>query len=381
MSDDRPVAGTTTATRTRVAVIFGGTSGEHGVSCLTAAAVLAAMNRDRYDVVGVGITPSGRWVRVSEAAIASLHQTNGHLPVLGEDAHDAMLVRGVAGSELAVRDKSELEQLGPVDVALSLLHGPFGEDGTLQGLLELAGVRYVGAGVLSSAVGTDKMFMKLLFTAQGLPVLPWAPVRPGEWDRDPAAVTESVAALHYPVFVKPARAGSSLGISRVDSADDLGAAIRAAEKYDPKVLVEAAAVDAREVEIGVLQGLDGAAPETSEIAEIRVDPAHQFYDFEAKYLPDEHTTLDVPADLEEAVVAKVRALAVQAFAALDVEGLARVDFFVFPDGRVVLNEVETMPGFTSTSMFPRMWAASGLAYPDLVDRLVRLALGRPTGLR
>jgi D-alanine-D-alanine ligase len=212
-------------------------------------------------------------------------------------------------------------------------------------------------------------------------VLPWAPVLPGEWDRDPAAVTESVAALHYPVFVKPARAGSSFGISRVDSADDLGAAIRAAEKYDPKVLVEAAAVDAREVEIGVLQGLDGAAPETSEIAEIRVDPAHQFYDFEAKYLPDEHTTLDVPADLEDAVAAKVRALAVQAFAALDVEGLARVDFFVFSDGRVVLNEVETMPGFTSTSMFPRKWAASGLAYPDLVDRLVRLALGRPTGLR
>jgi D-alanine-D-alanine ligase len=147
------------------------------------------------------------------------------------------------------------------------------------------------------------------------------------------------------------------------------------------VLVEAAAVDAREVEVGVLQGLDGAAPETSEIAEIRVDPAHQFYDFEAKYLPDEHTELDVPAELEESVAAKVRALAVQAFAALDVEGLARVVFFVFPDGRVVLNEVETMPGFTSTSMFPRMWAASGIAYPQLVDRLVRLALQRPTGLR
>jgi D-alanine-D-alanine ligase len=242
-------------------------------------------------------------------------------------------------------------------------------------------VRYVGAGVLSSAVGTDKMLMELLFAAQGLPVLPWVPGRPGEWDRDPGAVSEAVAALRYPVFVKPARAGSSFGISRVDSADDLGEAIRAAEKFDPKVLVEAAAVDAREVEIGVLQGLDGAAPETSEIAEIRVDPAHQFYDFEAKYLPDEHTALDVPADLEEAVAAKVRTLAVQAFAALDVEGLARVDFFVFPDGRVVLNEVETMPGFTSTSMFPRMWAASGMAYPELVDRLVRLALERPTGLR
>ncbi|MBW8752295.1 MAG: D-alanine--D-alanine ligase, partial [Propionibacteriales bacterium] len=227
----------------------------------------------------------------------------------------------------------------------------------------------------------DKMYMKLLFAAQALPVLPWVPVRPGEWKRDPAAVTESVSALHYPVFVKPARAGSSLGISRVDSADELGAAIEAAEQFDPKVLVEAAAVEAREVEIGVLQGLDGASPETSEIAEIRVDPAHQFYDFDAKYLPDENTALEVPADLEPHIAAKVRALAVQAFAALDVEGLARVDFFVFPDGRVVVNELETMPGFTSTSMFPLMWAASGMPYPQLVDRLVQLALERTTGLR
>ena len=167
----------------------------------------------------------------------------------------------------------------------------------------------------------------------------------------------------------------------MDSPDDLGAAIEAAERFDPKVLVEAGAVDAREVEIGVLQGLGGAAPETSEIAEIRVDDAHQFYDFEAKYLPEGNTALEIPADLEDHLAAKVRALAVQAFAALDVEGLARVDFFVFPDDRVVVNEVETMPGFTSTSMFPRMWAASGMAYPELLDRLVQLALERPTGLR
>jgi D-alanine-D-alanine ligase len=371
--------------KVRVAVVFGGRSSEHAISCVSAGGVIGALDPDRYDVVAIGITPDGRWVlETGEPGRLALGPA-GELPAVTGDRE--VVLRSSPGAQrptgdLVLHDAGDVPaSLGEVDVVFPVMHGPWGQDGTLQGLLELAGVRYVGAGVLSSAVGTDKMFMKLLFAAQGLPVLPWVPVRPGEWDRDPAAVTESVAALHYPVFVKPARAGSSLGISRVDSADDLGAAIRAAEKYDPKVLVEAAAVDAREVEIGVLQGLDGAAPETSEIAEIRVDPAHQFYDFEAKYLPDEHTTLDVPADLEEAVAAKVRALAVQAFAALDVEGLARVDFFVFPDGRVVLNEVETMPGFTSTSMFPRMWAASGLAYPDLVDRLVRLALGRPTGLR
>ena len=228
MSDDRPVLGTTTATRTRVAVIFGGTSGEHGVSCLTAAAVLAAMNRDRYDVVGVGITPSGRWVRVSEAAIASLRQTNGHLPVLSEDAHDAMLVRGVAGSELAVRDKSALQQLGPVDVALSLLHGPFGEDGTIQGLFEMMGTRYVGAGVLASAVGMDKHFMKLVLAASGLPVGPFVAITPGEWIRDQVACLDACSALHFPVFVKPARGGSSLGITRVERPDKLRAAIEEA---------------------------------------------------------------------------------------------------------------------------------------------------------
>ena len=373
------------ARKVRVAVVFGGRSSEHAISCVSAGGVIGALDPERYDVIAIGITPDGRWVLESGEPDGLALRPAGELPSVTGDRE--VVLRSSAGShrptgDLVLHEAGDVpSSLGEVDVVFPVMHGPWGQDGTLQGLLELAGVRYVGAGVLSSAVGTDKMFMKLLFAAQGLPVLPWAPVRPGEWDRDPAAVTESVAALHYPVFVKPARAGSSFGITRVDSPDDLEDAIRAAEQFDPKVLVEAAAVDAREVEIGVLQGLDGAAPETSEIAEIRVDPAHQFYDFEAKYLPDEHTELDVPADLEESVAAKVRALAVQAFLALDVEGLARVDFFVFPDGRVVLNEVETMPGFTSTSMFPRMWAASGMPYRDLVDRLVRLALERPTGLR
>jgi D-alanine-D-alanine ligase len=371
-----------TPRKPRVAVVFGGRSSEHAISCVSAGSVIAALDPEKYDVVPIGITPDGRWVLESDEPGHLALGPAGELPAVTGEREVALLPGFGASAGLVVHDASDVPtSLGEVDVVFPVMHGPWGQDGTLQGLLELAGVRYVGAGVLSSAVGTDKMYMKLLFSAQGLPVLPWVPVRPGEWERDPAAVTESVSALHYPVFVKPARAGSSLGISRVDSADELGEAITAAEKYDPKVLVEAAAVEAREVEIGVLQGLDGAAPETSEIAEIRVDATHEFYDFEAKYLPEQNTALDVPADLEAEVAAKVRALAVQAFVALDVEGLARVDFFVFPDNRVVVNEVETMPGFTSTSMFPRMWAASGLSYPELVDRLVQLALNRSTGLR
>jgi D-alanine-D-alanine ligase len=371
-----------TPRKPRVAVVFGGRSSEHAISCMSAGSVIAALDPEKYDVVPIGITPDGRWVLESGEPGRLALGPAGELPAVTGEQEVALRPAVGAAAGLVVQDAGDVPtSLGDVDVVFPVMHGPWGQDGTLQGLLELAGVRYVGAGVLSSAVGTDKMFMKLLFAAQGLPVLPWVPVRPGEWERDPAAVTESVAALHYPVFVKPARAGSSLGISRVDSPDELGDAIAAAERFDPKVIVEAAATEAREVEIGVLQGLDGAEPETSEIAEIRVDDAHQFYDFDAKYLPEQNTALDVPADLEAALATKIRTLAVQAFAALDVEGLARVDFFVFPDNRVVLNEVETMPGFTSTSMFPRMWAASGLSYPELVDRLVQLALHRSTGLR
>jgi D-alanine-D-alanine ligase len=207
MTENRPVVDSAGGPRTRVAVIFGGTSSEHSVSCLTAAGVLAAINRNRYDVIGVGITPSGRWVRMSESGIAALHQTNGHLPVLSEDAVDAMLVRGAAGSELAVRDRSEMEQLGPIDVALSLLHGPYGEDGTIQGLFEMMGTRYVGAGVLASAIGMDKHYMKLVLAASGLPVGPFVPIKPAEWVRDKVACLDACSALHFPVFVKPARGG------------------------------------------------------------------------------------------------------------------------------------------------------------------------------
>jgi len=372
--------------RVRIAVIFGGTSSEHGVSCLTAAGVLGALDPERYDVVGIGITPSGRWVLVEADALAQLEVVDGRLPELSEDAADALLVREGAGTGLAVRGRSgaaraALSELGGLDVALTLLHGPFGEDGTIQGLFEMMGTRYVGAGVLASAVGMDKHFMKLVLAASGLPVGPFVPVPAADWARDRSACLEALAALPLPVYVKPARGGSSLGITRVDRAEDIPAAVAAAQRFDPKVIVEQGFVGARELECGVLANLDGSRPSASQVAEIRVHSASGFYDFAAKYLPEEQVDLDVPADVPAELAARVQELAVRTFEAIGCEGLARVDVFVTADGQAVVNEINTMPGFTEHSMFPRMWAASGLGYPELVDRLVRLALQRPVGLR
>ena len=372
--------------RTRVAVIFGGTSSEHGVSCLTAAGVLGALDPSRYDVVGIGITRSGRWVLVGPDALAALQVTDGRLPELSEDAADAVLLREGAGTELAVRaqagpERAALSELGRLDVAFALLHGPFGEDGTIQGLFEMMGTRYVGAGVLASAVGMDKHFMKLVLAASGLPVGSFVPVPAADWARNPAACLAAVATLALPVFVKPARGGSSLGISKVDRAEDVAAAIEEAQRFDPQVIVEEGFVGARELECGVLEELDGSRPSASEVAEIRVQSASGFYDFEAKYLPEEQVALDVPADIPADLAAEVQQVAVRTFEVLGCEGLARVDVFVTAEGRVVVNEINTMPGFTPHSMFPRMWAASGLGYPELVDRLLQLALRRPLGLR
>jgi D-alanine-D-alanine ligase len=245
----------------------------------------------------------------------------------------------------------------------------------------MAGVRYVGAGVLSSAVGMDKHYMKVVLQAHGLPVLPYTVVTPRGWELDRAACVETVDSLGYPVFVKPARGGSSIGISKVHRHDELADAVEEARRHDPKVLVEVSAEGAREIECGLLQGFGTNPPDASVVAEILVGAGHEFYDFAAKYLPEERTSLAVPADLPDAVAGRVQALAVQAFEALSCEGLARVDFFLMPDERVVVNEVNTMPGFTPSSMFPRVWQASGLSYPALVDRLIQLALHRDTGLR
>ncbi|WP_432562902.1 D-alanine--D-alanine ligase family protein [Kineococcus sp. SYSU DK003] len=371
--------------RPRVAVLFGGRSSEHAISCVTAAGVLAALDRDVYDVVPIGITTSGRWVLVDDDP-AQFALTDGKLPEVPAAGAPVALPQDVGSRAL---QGSSGEDLGaPVDVVLPLLHGPFGEDGTLQGLFELSDTRYVGSGVLASAAGMDKQVMKLLLAGQGLPVGPWTSFRARRWESDRQAVVAEVEALGYPVFVKPARAGSSIGISRVTSREGLEAAVAEAISHDPKVVVEAG-LTGREIECGVLEDLAGGEPLTSLPGEIEVVGGHDFYDFEAKYLDSDNVRLSCPADLPDDVVAAVRGTAVQVFEAMGAEGLARVDLFVDverfaatggADG-IVVNEINTMPGFTPFSMYPRMWAATGVDYPQLVDHLLQLALRRPTGLR
>lgn len=364
----------------RVAVLFGGRSSEHAVSCATAASVLSAIDTSVYDVVPIGITTEGRWV-LESADPARLALTAHHVPEVDRAAAAVVVSNDPARAEITIADGGEARaELGRVDVVFPLLHGPWGEDGTIQGLLEVAGIRYVGSGVLASAVGMDKHYMKTVLAAHGIPVLPWVVVSPREWERDPAAARETVDALGYPCFVKPARGGSSLGISKVTSAEQVDAAIEHAREFDPKVLVEAAAEGARELECGVLERADGGA-DASAVAEITSYGDHDFYDFEAKYLGEEGVELQVPASIRPEVAEQLQGLAVAAFDALGCEGLARVDFFLGRDGRLVVNEINTMPGFTPSSMYPRMWAESGVAYPELVDRLITLALRRSTGLR
>jgi D-alanine-D-alanine ligase len=377
MSDQTP---TERPARVRLAVVFGGRSTEHSVSCVSAGSVLAAVDRERYDVVPIGISHEGRWVLAADEP-EKLAITGGALPEVEESGASVVLSGDPTSRGLSVREPGKVPQeLGQVDVVLPLLHGPYGEDGTIQGLLELAGVPYVGSGVFASAAAMDKGHMKALLQAAGLPVGPYAVVTPRAWQQDPAAVRETVAALGFPVFVKPARAGSSVGITKVDDIGELDAAMELARSHDPRVVVEAA-VDGREIECGVLEGVDGRGPDASVPAEVIVGGGHEFYDFAAKYLPDEGTELVVPADLPDEVADEVRTLACRAFDALSCEGLARVDFFLRSDNTVVVNEVNTMPGFTPASMFPLMWKASGLDYPALVDRLVQTALRRPGGLR
>lgn len=366
----------------RVAVVFGGRSSEHAISCSTAGSVLQAIDKDRYDVVPVGITHDGRWVLESGDPERLAITSADALPEVDGSRATVALASDRQGSELVVHEPSSVPRtLGEVDAVFPLLHGPWGEDGTIQGLLEMAGVRYVGAGVLASAVGMDKHYMKIVFQAQGLPVLPYTVITSRLWETDRGACHESVDSLGYPVFVKPCRGGSSIGISKVHERSELDAAVEEARLHDPKVLVEVAAEGGREIECGVIQGFGNNPPDASVVAEIVIDGSHEFYDFAAKYLPEEHTQLAVPADLPGATSARVQELSVRAFEALSCEGLARVDFFLLPDDRLVINEINTMPGFTPSSMFPRMWAASGLDYPRLVDRLVQLALQRDTGLR
>ncbi|MGX1886176.1 D-alanine--D-alanine ligase family protein [Streptomyces sp. NPDC055287] len=368
----------------RVAVVFGGRSSEHAISVVTAGAVLRSIDREKYDVLPIGITTDGRWALTADEPdrMAIADRTLPSVENLAESTEGGVVlsvdpsVREVVYTEPGSVPKA----LGEVDVVFPMLHGPYGEDGTLQGLLELSGVPYVGSGVLSSAVGQDKEYMKRVFISFGLPVGPYEVVRPREWENDPAAARKKIvdfAGEHgWPLFVKPARGGSSMGITKVDDLSGLDEAIEEARRHDPKILVESL-LRGREIECGVLEFEDG--PRASVPAEIPPVTSHDFYDFEAKYI-DSAAGL-VPAPLTDEQTAEVRRLAVEAFDAASCEGLVRADFFLLDSGEFVINEINTMPGFTPISMYPRMWQETGVSYPELVDRLIQAALRRPTGLR
>ncbi|GII87316.1 D-alanine--D-alanine ligase [Sphaerisporangium siamense] len=362
--------------RVRVAVVFGGRNSEHAVSLMGAGSVLGAIDRSKYEVVPIGIAPDGRWVLASDDQRFEIE--GGELPSV--DGGGTALALPSGGGPLVTLDSGRIPgTLGTVDVVFPMLHGAYGEDGTIQGLLEMAGVRYVGSGVLASAVGMDKAYMKALLAGAGLPVGPYVVVRDRDWRLDRDRVLKDVEALGWPVFVKPSRAGSSQGITRVEHYGELEAAVEHARTHDPKVLVEAA-IDGREIECAVLESPGDEPPAASRPGEVLVAENHEFFDFSAKYIGSD-MSLAVPADIPAEAAEDLRGMAVRAFEALGCEGLARVDFFYTSDGALIVNEINTMPGFTAMSVAPQLWAASGVSYPELVDRLIQLALQRPAGLR
>lgn len=365
----------------RVGVIFGGRSGEHEVSLASARSVLRALDAKKYEIVTIGITKDGRWVAADEIAaaltagdapISSLAllpeqtqpTTSNEEQVLALAAHTP-----AAGSSLAV--------LSELDVIFPVLHGPYGEDGTVQGLLELAGLPYIGAGVVGSAVGMDKAIFKQVMVANGLPVLPWLLATRQQWLARPEETLDEVEArLNYPVFIKPANLGSSVGITKCYGRDDLARGLDEAARYDRRIIIEQGIHKARELEVAVL-GND--EPEASVVGEVR--PRRDFYDYIAKYVAapgsEEESELIIPADLPAALADEVRDAAVRAYRASDCAGMGRVDLLLDPvSSRLYLNEINTIPGFTSISMYPKLWEASGLSYPELLDRLIDLALER-----
>ena len=371
----------------RVAVVFGGRGPEHQVSCMGGGNMLSAIDRSRYEVIPVGITTEGNWVLVADDP-ERLALTDGRLPTVAAVAEPGADVVPWSGGEVVATAPAQIPHLfGDVDVVLPVLHGPYGEDGTIQGLLEMAGVRYVGAGVLASAVSMDKEYMKLIFAARGLPVGPHVVVRERDWPdvmAEPPSVEakrvlDDIDALGWPLFVKPARGGSSIGTSKAHTMDELRAAITTARQFDPKVLVEAA-IDAVEVEVSVLEGIDGAPPDTTIPGQLMIDGGEEFWDFEAKYL-DAASGMAIPAPIPDAALAEIRRLAAAAFEAVSCEGLARVDFFYTRQGEIFVNEINTMPGLSPSSYFQKMWEASGLPFPQLIDRLLQTALRKRRGLR
>ncbi len=393
-----------------MAVVFGGRGPEHPVSCAGAGTVLASLDRDRYDVIPVGIMPDGRWVLARDEpeklairgrtlpSVADVADLRGTAELAAPPAGEAGQP-GQAGPPAAAREPgTELQAAagggGPVasvpgalrgvDVVLPVLHGPYGEDGTIQGLLEMAGIPYVGAGVLASAVSMDKEFMKLIFTAHRLPICPYVVVRERDWQ--PAAaggaavpvsaerkrVLDAVAELGFPVFVKPARGGSSIGTSRATDPATLVEAIETAREYDPKVIVEKM-IEGSEIECAVLEGPDGGPPDVSMPGQLVIHGAEGFYDFETKYL-DPSGSMAIPPPIPAEHIEEIRRLAAAAFEAVSCEGFARVDFFYTRDATILVNEINTIPGMTGSSYFPKMWEASGLPMPQLLDRMISTAL-------
>lgn len=356
--------------RIRVALFFGGRSSEHGISCATAGGVLGAIDRDRYEVVPVGITRDGALTLQPDDATGLTLGTE--LPEVADNGTRVLLPESASTREFRVmHPDGRIESLGAIDVAFPILHGPFGEDGTIQGMFELVGLPYVGNGVLASAVGMDKHVTKTMLAGAGLEVAPWVTVRRAALARDPGLWRRRIEGLGLPVFVKPARAGSSVGVTKVAQWDDLDAALETAFAEDHTVLVEEAIVG-REVECAVLQGRDGAPPRVSVAGEI-VLTTREFYDFDAKYHGAPGVELVCPAELGEGELAEMQRIAARAFEAIGGAGLARVDFF-FTGTTFVLNEINTMPGFTPISMFPACWLASGVSYPELIDELIALGL-------
>jgi D-alanine-D-alanine ligase len=354
----------------RVALIFGGRSGEHEVSLMSAQGVMAALDKDKYEVVPVGITKEGRWLASGDpmkALSSGVAAASNPVMLLAEPSQRGLM-------RLEEREQEEglsAIRLSQVDVIFPILHGPYGEDGTVQGLLELAGIPYVGAGVAASAVGMDKAIFKDIMRAHGLPVAPYLVIKRKEWEKHPEATVNQIEAeIGYDCFVKPANLGSSVGISKAHDRAELCAALAEAATYDRKMLVEVA-VDAREIEVSVLGNDEPIASVPGEIV-----PCNEFYDYSAKYL-DEESELLIPAPLPAETADEIRRMAVDAYLAIDCAGMARADFLLDrKTGQTYINEVNTLPGFTPISMYPKLWEATGISYPDLIDRLIELALER-----
>jgi D-alanine-D-alanine ligase len=345
----------------RVAIICGGRSSEHEISCVSAGGVTAAIDRSLYEPILIGITRDGSWVLIPEGQQMAIK--DGVLPEVPTDA--PKVVADVSGFSVGGKSLN-------IDLVFPLLHGPYGEDGTIQGLLEMANIAYVGSGVLASAVAMDKSFAKPIFASHGIKTAPGLVVKKSEWQSDKGSITKAVEALGLPVFVKPARGGSSRGTTKVKTIDALSAAISEAHKFDPKAMIEKAVTGA-EIECAVLE-IDGK-PQASVIGQIHIDSKFEFYDFEAKYL-DGATSIELPAPISEAAADEIKASAIKAFLALGCSGLARVDFFLTQENQVIINELNTMPGFTSTSVFPKMWAASGVSYTEVITHLLKSADAR-----